>query len=196
MDGKAAGESGNKDRSYFQALHELARVVNSSLDPAVVLESIVRHSAQAMGVKACTIRLLDKRTGQLVPEAFHGLSKGYIRKGPVDLKHSRIDVEAVAGKTVYVASAPDDPRIQYPDRLREEGVASMLVVPLKARSGDVVGVLRVYSAEPTAFTDDDARFLAAAADLSAVALENAWLHQALKTEFDLTHAYDFQLFED
>ncbi len=196
MDDTAAGTAGNKDHSYFLALYELARVINSSLDPPVVLAGIARNTAQAVGVKACTIRLLDKRTGQLAPGASFGLSKGYMRKGPIDLSKSRVDVEAVQGRTVYIHSAPDDPRIQYPERLREEGVASMLVVPLKTRDGEVIGVLRVYAAEPTAFSEDDAHFLAATADLSAVALENARLHQALKTEYDLTHAYDFQLFED
>lgn len=196
MGDTAADANGTTSRCYFQALFELARVVNSSLEPEVVLDDIVRHAALAMGVKASTIRLLEERTGRLVPAACYGLSHGYIRKGPVDLRHSRIDVEVVDGRIVQVADAPNDPRVQYPDRLRQEGVASLLVVPLTVGDDHIIGVLRVYAAEPRTFSDDDVRFLSAAADLSAVALENARLHQALRKEFDLVHAYDFQLFED
>jgi signal transduction protein with GAF and PtsI domain len=50
-----------KEMDYFVALYDVARVINASLEPSRVLEEIVRCVAQAMRVKACSIRLLDSR---------------------------------------------------------------------------------------------------------------------------------------
>ena len=54
----------------------------------------------------------------------------------------------------------------------------MRAVPVEVR-GRSIGVMRVYSGERRAFTADDIHLIRAAADLGAVAIENARLHTAL-----------------
>ena len=67
-----------KEMDYFRALYDVARVINASLDPARVLEEIVRCAAKAMRVKACSLRLLDSRSKKLVMGAAWGLSEAYL----------------------------------------------------------------------------------------------------------------------
>ncbi len=68
-------------------------------------------------------------------------------------------------------------------------------VPLFVNGNRVIGVLRIYSATVREFSEDEVEFLSAVADLSAIAIKNARLHQALKLEYELQTAYDYQLFE-
>lgn len=86
-------------QDYFRALRDVALVINSSLEPGDVLHRITEQTAQTMGCKASTIRLLDSTGRFLLPSAAYGLSATYMRKGPVEVKRSGLDGEVLAGKT-------------------------------------------------------------------------------------------------
>ncbi len=182
----------NKDKQYFAALYEVARVINASLDPGQVLGEIVKAVAEAMGVKAACLRILGAQRKRLLMGACHGLSQGYLRKGPVLVNESGIDKRALKGEAVYLADAGTDPNFQYGQRAKEEGIRSVLAVPL-VRDKKAIGVLRVYTATKRQFSEDEVRFLEAAANLSAIALDNARLHQALKKDYDLLVAHEYRL---
>jgi len=184
------------ERNYYKTLYEAIRVINSSLEPGELLSRIAGQTAQALGVKACSLRLLDRSGANLLPGASFGLSKGYLRKGKVEVEKSGLDKEALTGATVQVKDASTDPRFQYQEAARNEGLKSVLVVPLKLEDSKIIGVMRVYSAEERDFCDSEIEFLEIMANLSAIALENARLHQALKSDFELLTAFQYQTFED
>ena len=71
----------------------------------------------------------------------------------------------------------------------------MLVVPLKLEDKKIIGVMRVYSGEERDFCDSEVEFLTIMANLSAIAIENARLHQALKTDYELLAAYEYAIHE-
>lgn len=177
---------------YFTALYDVAKVINASLEPGVVLEEIARKVAEVMEVKACSLRLLDSRGARLLMGAAHGLSEGYIRKGPINVAESGLDKRALAGEMVWLKNAQTDPHFQYQEKARAEGIASVLVVPLLVGKR-AVGVLRVYAAQEREFGEAECKFLEAVANLSAIALENARLHQALKQDYDLLVAHKYRL---
>jgi len=181
-----------KERDYFQALYEVVKVVNASLDMTTVLEEIVKSVATTMCVKASSIRLLDSRKRSLIMGAAYGLSKGYIKKGPVLVKESGLDQKALTGKLIWIKNAQTDPDFQYGAGAKTEGIKSVIVVPLKVEK-TVIGVLRVYTDKIREFNEQETKFLEAVANLSAMALENARLHQALKTNYDLLVAHKYRL---
>ena len=181
-----------KKTDFFAALYEVARVINASLTPSQVLEEIASCVAETMKVKACSLRLLDTRRKKLLMGAQTGLSDGYIRKGPVLVKESGLDKQALKGETIYLANAQTDPGWQYPDKAKAEGIKSVLVVPLMAEK-KAIGVLRAYAATERRFDADEIRFMEAVANLSAIALENARLHQALRRDYDLLVAHKYRL---
>ena len=168
------------DRLYFNSFKEVVKAVNSTLDRQQVLNLLVSNVADLMGLKACAICMLHgkKRTLELL--ASHGLSKSYINKGPLDADKSIAD--AMDGKTVSVYRASEDPRIQYPQEAAREGIASILSVPLSCR-GRVIGVLRLYTAEPREFTETEMNFAEALAEVGALAIENASMHEAIKEDY-------------
>ena len=184
------------DATYFQTFYGLARVINSSLEPSVVLDHIAEETTLAMQAKGCTIRLLGKAGDILVPVASFGLSDRYVRKGPVVVKSSRVDQEALGGEVVVIEDPGNDPRFQYPEKAREEGLGSVLVVPLMAEETRPLGVLRVYHDSKRIYTEQDRTFAMAIAHMSALAIQNARMHEQLRKHIELVKAYQYQVFED
>jgi GAF domain-containing protein len=168
---------------YYTALYQAALTFSSSLELTDVLQSIVKSITEAMRVKACVLRLLDPRTGQLQLSAVYGLSSGYLAKGPVDVEHSPIDSEALSGKNVFIPDVSEDTRFQYVEAAKREGIVSVLCVPLEVR-GEAIGVLRVYTDVACVFHEDDTQFLSVLASLAALAIENANLYENLKNSYD------------
>jgi len=181
-----------KEMDYFSALYDVARVINASLDGSLVLEEIVRCVTNAMRIKASSIRLVDTGQKRLVMGAAYGLSDKYLCKGPVLIEESGIDKNALNGKTFWLKDARTDKNFQYGDMAKAEGIKSVLVVPLLLESR-VIGVLRVYSGEVREFDFQEIRFLEAVANLSAIALDNARMHQKLKTDCDLMVAHKYRI---
>jgi len=159
-------------KDYYTALHQVALTISSSLELDQVLQSVVASITEAMEVKACVLRLLDSKSGQLRLSAVHGLSGGYLAKGPVNVTNSAIDSDALCGSPVYVPDVRIDPRFQYQEAAKVEGIVSALCVPLEVR-GEAIGVMRVYTDQPTTFHEDDMQFLSVLASLAGLAIENA-----------------------
>lgn len=179
----------------YKTIYTIARTVNSSLEPGKVLSAIAEQVTGAMNAKGCFIRLLDERCGVLTPGAYYGLSDRYAKKGPVQVEKSLLDQEVLKGKPVLIPDVPGDSRFQYPEEAKSEGLASMVVVPLKT-ADRVIGVLRVYSDTKRIFDEEEMDFLTCIADLSALALENARMYKALKRTSELANAFNYRVFED
>lgn len=181
--------------AYYRSLYTVAMVVNSSLEPATVLKTIAEQAAKAMQAKGCSIRLLDRTGERLFPSAAWGLSTKYMRKGPVEVARSEVDREVLAGKAILIRDAATDPRFQYGKAAQEEGIASVLVAPLMV-DGSPIGALRIYSSTPRDFDAAEEEFLSAIAALSALAIEKARLHQALKKDYEMLASFEYRVFED
>jgi GAF domain-containing protein len=86
---------------------------------------------------------------------------------------------------VAVGNANEDVRIQYRQQAQQEGIASILCVPMLLKEG-IIGVMRVYTRQPREFNDDDIYFACAAANLGAIAFENARSYEAVRKEHEET----------
>jgi GAF domain-containing protein len=182
-DSSSAGPPARTHKDYYTALHQVALTISSSLELDEVLQRVVTSITEAMQVKACALRLLDAHSGELQLSAVYGLSKGYLTKGPVEVKSSLIDSEALCGTPVVIHDVRTDPRFQYQEAARREGIVSVLCVPLEVH-GKAIGVIRVYTSEPSVFNQDDIQFLSVLASLAALAIENASLYDSLKRSYD------------
>jgi len=168
---------------YFHTLYNVARTINSSLDVMQVLNTIVSSTTAALSAKACSLRLLGPDGKRLMFGAAYGLGAGYRAKGSVDVIHSGVDRLALAARTpIYIADACTDPRFQYPEQARKEGIVSVLVVPMLVQD-QPIGVLRVYTAAPREFSAADLALVEAIASLSALAIENGRLYERLNRNY-------------
>jgi GAF domain-containing protein len=85
---------------------------------------------------------------------------------------------------VAIFDVMDDPRIQYPEEARKEGIASILSVPVMS-AGSIMGAMRVYTAEPWEFTLEDVNFVQALAQIAGMALNMARYAKGLKSSIDI-----------
>jgi signal transduction histidine kinase len=163
----------------LQALNDGARIVGSTLELKQVLERLVESTARAMGVRACSIRLLDSSQSQLEAAAVYGLSQTYLNKGPVDACSNPIAREVLAGHVVNIPDVRESPLLQYPEEARREGIRAMLSAPLNGKSGPL-GIIRAYAMEPLHFSKEDEAFLSATAAQGSIAIENALAYQTIQ----------------
>lgn len=164
-----------KEVEYLQVFHEVTKAVLSVLNVKEVLHLIAKRIVSPLGVKASALMLLNEKSHRLELVTSHRLSRKYLGKGPLDADRSIAD--ALRGRPVLVENAPADDRVQYRDEAREEGIASILSVPMVMRAR-VIGILRIYTAEPRRFTDNELELISAIAEIGAVAIENARIFEA------------------
>ena len=172
---------GKKEPAYYESLYEVAAAVNSVRTTGSVLNSIVGKVVDATGAKGCSVMLLSPDKKLLLHTVCYGLSDSYIRKGLISADKSISGT--LKGEPVVVLDATKDKRVQYREQAKKAGIASILSVPMALR-GEVIGVIRVYTAEPRRFTTDDKYFVSAVANLGAIALENARLYDVAKKDYE------------
>ncbi len=166
-------------RENTRIFHDLAASINASLDVKKIMGIMSEDIAQAFDVKAVSVRLLDEDERTLKLVASYGLSDEYLKKGPVSAEKSI--AQALEGKPVVVKNAAVDSGVQYRDEKKEEGIVSILCVPIKTRD-KVVGVLRLYCSEEREFTEDEIMFATALAHQGGLAIQNASLYLRLKED--------------
>jgi signal transduction protein with GAF and PtsI domain len=166
-----------KEIAYFRVFHEVSRSILSVLDSKEVLRLIVKRIVPAMKLKASSLRLLNEKTNDLELAASRFLSKKYLRKGPLDADKSVPDV--LDGKPVLVIDAQNDPRIQYRKEKAEEGIASVLSVPVQIYN-KVIGMLRLYTSSPRSFTEEEIEFASALGEMAGLAIINARMYEKEK----------------
>jgi len=170
-----------KEDRFYRGLYQVALTINSSLDPQEVMRAIAESAAKALDAKGASIMLLSPDRKELYHSAAYGLSDWYVRKGSVRVDESM--AASLAGRSVDIADVAADPRIQYRPQAVHEGIASMLSVPVRLR-GQVIGLVRLYSATRREFSHDEIEFLEAVASLGAVAIENARRYAEVKADYD------------
>jgi signal transduction histidine kinase len=163
-----------------ESLYRLGQLVNSTLDFSEVLRIIAENATRLLDGKACFIRLIDKSGRKLYIGGSYGFSQAYIDKGPVEIANSPVDGEVLRGETVQVLEVAADPRFQYRKEARREGLRSMLSCPVRAKNRNL-GVIRVYTAAPRIFSEQEERLLVGISNLSAVAIENARSYSELQS---------------
>jgi putative nucleotidyltransferase with HDIG domain len=166
----------------FETLYEVAHTISSSLELDQVLNRIVSGAVRVMDAKGCTIRLLDESQERLDLAAHAGLSDEYLRKGLVRLAESPLDRQVLNGGHVAILNAQNDPAWQYPDAAAQEGLTSVLSIPLKTANGNK-GVIRIYARRPRRFARAEIALLTAFANQAAVAIENAELYADIKRNY-------------
>lgn len=174
-------------------------LTESSFDLQPLLNEIVRVTAEAMHMKACTIRLLDAETGEMKLKATHGLSSEYLSKGPViagkSIFRQLLDRCCQQDDIVEVYDVASDSSVQYAREAVSEGIRSLVAAPL-VRDGQALGALTVFTAVPHRFTDEERSLFKTIANNASVAISLAQLYQEKlelqQIEHELEIASDIQ----
>jgi GAF domain-containing protein len=173
----------------LRIFEDIGNAFNSPLSTVELLEVVAESLVQQLELKACHFRLLSRDLKVLEHVAAYGLSETFLSKGPVDAERSV--AQALAGKTVMIHDCATDSRIQYPEECRNEGLVSLLTVPVRTR-GQVIGVMRLFTGERRDFTPQELEIIDVAANFCASAIVHSMFHdilehvtQAIRSSLDL-----------
>ncbi len=171
----------SREKEYLRVFEEITKAISSTLDVKKVMTMIVNEIPKVMSLKAATIRLLDHTGENLILVAANGLSQKYLDRGPIDTEGN---VRAALNeKPVAIYDVTADERIKYRKEADEEGIKSILTVPVLAR-GKVLGILRLLTSEHREFSQQEIDFVASLAEVSGIAIENATMYEKSKNEYD------------
>jgi len=157
-----------------EQIYQLSTLVAGEFSLQEVLDRLAEAAVKIVGVKACSIRLLDEEAGDLKMRSTYGLSEEYRNKGVVS-KDDPVIESAFAGEAVVLDDMRVDGRVKYKDATIKEGLVSQLTVAMHFKGRDM-GVLRLYSPRPKHFLEDDINLARAVASQCAVAITNARLY--------------------
>ena len=171
-----------KKRINYETILKITNGISASKEPGDIVVLAVESIKQAMQIKGCTLFLYNRKTKELQVAASTGLSKEYLEKGPVSaLKSIAASLEE---GPVAITDVMDDPRLQYPDAAKKEGIASILSVPVVIHSR-IMGALRVYTAEKSEFTLDEVNFVQAIAQITGLAVHLSRANKGLKSSIEI-----------
>jgi len=160
----------------------IAKEIVAPLDPERTLGHIVGTAVESLPADSGLIFLLDEESQRYTVQASYLL--------PVlDDQADQIAFPAgegvpgwvtTKGGPIIITNAQQDQRVH--PLLRQEGVQSLLSVPLSC-SGQTIGVLNLFNIQQQdAFDDNDLRLASIYADLAAVAIDNARLFAQAEDE--------------
>src|SRR5512146_932330 len=162
--------------SYLRVI-EISRDLASTLDLNMLLDDIVRASADITHAEAASILLYDDTSRQLYFQVSTNIDEATMRGLVVPLENSLAGWIVTNRKSVRIDDAHKDLRF-FGDVEQTVGYAtkSMLGIPLITKN-KVVGVLEVLNKKRGRFTDPDESMLTVLGAQAAVAIENARLFQ-------------------
>jgi signal transduction protein with GAF and PtsI domain len=151
---------------HFKAI-SLAIAQYEDLD--VLLSHFVEGLCRTFKLKAASILLYDEHESQLFRVASYGISEKYLSKGPLFIKED--DDAFVSGRPVLINDMQSDPRVQYREEARSEGIVAMMSFPIK-RYHKAVGLIRAYHGEPILLDGEDVDSISVLSQLLGVVIEN------------------------
>jgi len=173
--------------AQLERLIELSRSLNSTLSLRPLLHQIVVAAQELTETEACSIMLLDRKSGQLHFEEATNLPG--LRSIVVPMEGSVAGWVVKTGQHVVVADARQDPRFyRKADEQSTFVTRSILAVPLRTR-GNVIGVLEAINKQDDGapFTEEDVELLTVLGDQAAVAVQNALLFQQSDLIAEIVH---------
>ncbi len=175
-------------------LFEATRLLNSTLDLAELLDLILRIAKTEVKADRGTVFLADMKRRELWSIVAQGLDSQEIRVpfGKGVAGHVAENGEAINVEDAYTLPFFD----QSFDQKFGYRTTSLLCLPIRHHSNEIVGVIQLLNHAGGRFSADDQAFLTKLSGHMAMALENARLHhEALekqRMERDLTVARQIQ----
>ena len=179
-------ETERRARGLAQQLARTGSMLATELDPAAVLDEVVRQAPTLLDADAAVIRLLAG--DELVAQAGSGDDTQDVLDSRVP-STARLAGDAVQSRApVAVQDAREDQRLLQADPMLAAGYAACVAAPLVGPEGAVHGVLSVYCRSPRAWREEEIDALAAFAGNASAAFSSAELYQSVALEKERSEA--------
>ena len=171
-----------RTEAYYEVFEQIVAVVHSSTNVREVLDIIVWKVSEILQAKGAILRILNLEKNELELGAAYGLSEQYLIKGPVSSSKSIIELYE-KNRVFIIHDIWNDPRVQYPQEAWDEGITTILDLPITLQE-HLIGIIRVFFSEQKKFSPEDLDFLVAITRQCACALEKARLFEQQQIRYE------------
>ena len=165
----------------LQALEEVLRAVNSSLDLDTVLETIISRAVQLSQADEGTIYEFDDAEHIFVPKSTFGMTAERVtalRERRIRIGETPLGISAAAREPLHIPDLSQSPHVAGVPELLRNGIHALLAVPLQ-RENQIVGGLVIRRRTTGGFAPATVTLMQTFAGQAVLAIENARLFQEL-----------------
>ncbi len=164
----------NRQIVELTTLAKVSQTVTSPIYLDEMLDLVVEMAAKVMGAPVCTLRLMDPQGSELVMRSVNSTGVEFHRRPPLKIGEGVSGLAVRDRLPVKVLDIRTSPLYPFHDLARQEGLVSMLSVPLTVRER-VIGALNCYTTQPRQFSESEVALFSTLANQTALAIENAHL---------------------
>lgn len=156
-----------KEKERFQALFEIAKALNSTLEVDRLFELIIDKGMELTKASTGSLLLFDGQTNLLNIKTARGVPEKTVKTLKISMEEGITGWVAKSKKIANVKDVLKDPR--YIPTIEE--VRSELAVPMTYED-ELLGVINVNHTDVAAFDEEDEKLLEAFAAAASIALKN------------------------
>lgn len=160
-----------KEKRQLEVLYQISRALVGKQDLGAILQQVVGMTADLVGSKICSLMLINGKKDELVIKATQSLSAAYRDKAPIKIGQSVSGKVVEKRRAIQVVDVTQDPVYNYPEIARQEGLKSLLSVPLLA-SDKIIGVLNCYTEEEKTFSKEEIQLVQTIANQAAIVIDH------------------------
>lgn len=171
-----------REVAELTVLHEISKVISSSLDLEVVTTNLMGILHEKMGMERGTLTLLDAKTNELIIEVAHGLDRKTIEKVRYQVGEGITGKVVAAGEPIVVPNVGDEPlflnRTGSRGDIKRGNIAFVCVpIQLDKKTIGALSVDRLF--QDSCSFEEDVRFLTI---ISSTVAQAVRIHQMVEKE--------------
>ena len=163
-----------KEKRQLEVLYQISRALVGKQNLDAILQQVVSMTAGLVGSKICSLMLLNQKKDELVIKATQSLSTAYRDKPPIKVGQSVSGKVVEKKQAIQVVDVTTSPVYSYPEIARQEGLKSLLSVPLLL-SDKIIGVLNCYTEEEKNFSKEEIQLVQTIANQVSIMIEHVRL---------------------
>ena len=136
------GEGTSQRMRELQLLYHVSCILDQTLDLRDIVSPVLEALSGFMDMRYATLTLLNRKTGDILIEAAHGLSPQQARRGRYKLGEGVTGQVVLTGKPAIISRTSESPMFLDRTRRGKRPDTSFLCVPIKVEQ-EVVGALSV-----------------------------------------------------
>jgi len=165
----------------YDTIIKLTNAISQCQDPEKIALITAESVTKAFDAKGCSVFLVNRKTREMGLVASYGLSSEYLDKGIVCFMQPIKEAKDAVPIAIY--DVMDDPRIQYPEEAKKEGISSLLGVPIISHN-EIIGALRIYTEQLWEFSLNDISMVQAIALICGMTMEMSWMLKDHKDDLE------------
>lgn len=141
-------------KSLLALLKEISELIAESENYSELLPSIVKHFANTMKAKVCSIYVYDRENKMLILAANEGFAPESVGKVAMSIEEGLSGLCIQTNKIINIINPSEHKRYKYFKVTGEAELKSLFAVPLNI-ANNRLGVFTIQRTTPTLFTEDE-----------------------------------------